>query len=76
MEHRPNFKRLRDAFAILDGIPDKVFDLDAWTVRQGDSLSCGAEQDGWLVDPRGNDHECDECGKTYHVPNDVAVEVF
>ncbi|MGS1035930.1 hypothetical protein NFI99_12690 (plasmid) [Burkholderia glumae] len=37
---------------------------------------CEAEQEGWMVDPRGRDHECDECGQTYHVPDNVAVKVF
>ncbi|CAG9229299.1 hypothetical protein [Burkholderia vietnamiensis] len=37
---------------------------------------CGQRQDGWLVDPRGNDHECDECGQTYRVPDDAAIKFF
>ncbi|MFM2472412.1 zinc ribbon domain-containing protein [Burkholderia cenocepacia] len=35
---------------------------------------CGSSQDGWLIDPRGKDHDCDECGKTYHVPDNVRVD--
>ncbi|NTX18022.1 hypothetical protein [Burkholderia cepacia] len=48
---KPNFELLRDAFAILDGIPEHVFNLDAWTVQQGESLSCGtiACAGGWLA---------------------------
>lgn len=34
---------------------------------------CFAAQDGWLRDPRGMDHECDECGQMYHVPVDVKL---
>ncbi|MFL9921599.1 hypothetical protein PQR75_40860 [Paraburkholderia fungorum] len=37
---------------------------------------CKAEQAGWGLDPRGRDQECDECGQSYHVPDDVAVKVF
>ncbi|CAG9229289.1 hypothetical protein [Burkholderia vietnamiensis] len=48
---RPNFELLRDAFAIIDGIPEHVFDLEAWTVQGGSRLSCGtiACAGGWLA---------------------------
>ncbi|WP_157649200.1 hypothetical protein [Burkholderia ubonensis] len=36
---------------------------------------CFAGQEGWLGDPRGREHECDECGKTYRVPDIVDVKV-
>lgn len=36
---------------------------------------CEAEQEGWLADPRGRDHVCDQCGQAYHVPDDVTVKV-
>jgi hypothetical protein len=39
-----------------------------------DCPHCDARQDGWLIDPRGRNHECDECGKTYHVPSDVRMQ--
>jgi len=38
-----------------------------------DCPHCGEPQDGWLIDPRGMDHECDGCGETYHVPSDVRM---
>lgn len=47
---RPNFELLRDAFAILDGIPDSAIDL--WTWRQkGHEAACGtiACAAGWLA---------------------------
>ncbi|MFW6855296.1 hypothetical protein ACODYM_28815 [Burkholderia gladioli] len=48
---RPNFELLRDAFAIIDGIPDQAFRLDAWVKRRGDALDCGtiACAGGWLA---------------------------
>jgi uncharacterized Zn finger protein len=46
------------------------------TVQEVVCPHCGEEQDGWLVDPRGRDHECDQCGETYHVPHDVTIKVF
>jgi hypothetical protein len=49
--NRPNFDLLRDAFAIMDGIPSRVIDLDSWTTEQGKTLSCGtiACAGGWLA---------------------------
>jgi len=48
---RPNFDLLRDAFAIIDGIPEASFRLDFWTSKQGKSLSCGtiACAGGWIA---------------------------
>jgi hypothetical protein len=48
---RPNFERLRDAFAIIDGIPKKAFDLDMWVSQRGKNKSCGtiACAAGWLA---------------------------
>lgn len=47
---RPNFDRLRDAFAILDGIPKKAWRLEAWRSR-GSAPVCGtiACAAGWLA---------------------------
>lgn len=46
------------------------------TVQSVVCPNCNAEQEGWVVDPRGRDHECDECGQKYHVPANVDVKVF
>jgi len=48
---RPNFELLRDAFAIIDGIPEAAFNLCAWTSKKGESLSCGtiACAGGWIA---------------------------
>jgi len=47
---RPNFERLRQAFAIIDGIPARVFNLDAWVSRdngpQCGTIACAG---GWLA---------------------------
>jgi hypothetical protein len=34
---------------------------------------CGVEQEGWVKDPRGSTETCEDCGKDYHVPNDVPI---
>lgn len=39
-----------------------------------DCPHCDAQQDGWLSDPRGKDHECEDCGEHYHVPADVKLD--
>lgn len=46
--------------------------LMVWSVSI-DCPHCRASQDGWLADPRGKDHECDDCGKRYRVPADIRV---
>lgn len=38
-----------------------------------DCPHCDRPQDGWLVDPRGSEHQCDECGLKYFVPQDVKL---
>jgi hypothetical protein len=50
MSTRPNFERLRDAFAILDGLPEEAIKL--WTWREkGRKPECGtiACAAGWLA---------------------------
>lgn len=44
------YPALRDAFAIIDGIPDRAFDLDSVLRKKGQSLQCGtiACAAGWL----------------------------
>lgn len=34
---------------------------------------CGASQNGFLNDPRGGDFICDDCEKSYHVPQDALL---
>ncbi|PLC44505.1 hypothetical protein C0Q88_07445 [Ralstonia pickettii] len=48
---KPNFELLKDAYAIIDGIPGRVIDLDMWTAETGDSQFCGtiACAAGWLA---------------------------
>ena len=36
---------------------------------------CDAEVGDWLGDPRGQDVECDECGKAFHVHADADFEL-
>lgn len=36
---------------------------------------CGKQQDGFIGDPRGEEFECDDCGKTYKVHNDADIEM-
>lgn len=40
-----------------------------------DCPRCGAEQDGWLVDPRGREQTCDECKQPYEVAPDASVQI-
>ncbi|MCY1299881.1 hypothetical protein D9M69_493940 [compost metagenome] len=46
-----NFERLREAYAIIDGIPDKAFDLDDVITKSDGDLQCGtiACAAGWLM---------------------------
>ncbi|MPQ56376.1 hypothetical protein [Duganella sp. FT27W] len=48
--NKPNFELLKDAYAIIYGIPAEVIDLDSIIKSRGDSLSCGtvACAFGWL----------------------------
>jgi hypothetical protein len=36
---------------------------------------CGAEQDGWMVDPRGREQTCDACNQPYQVAPDALVQI-
>jgi len=38
-----------------------------------DCPHCEATQEGWLADPRQDDHTCDDCGGVYRVPADVKL---
>ncbi len=40
-----------------------------------DCPHCGAEQDGWMVDPRGCEQTCDECKLPYEVAADASVHI-
>jgi hypothetical protein len=46
-----NYELLREAYAIIGGIPDEVFDLETIVKRRGDSLACGTIccAAGWLA---------------------------
>jgi transposase-like protein len=37
---------------------------------------CGEEQGGWLADPRGGEHACDDCGKAYRVGDTPSYRFF
>ncbi|QBC45887.1 hypothetical protein [Iodobacter fluviatilis] len=38
--------------------------------------ACNAEQENWIKDPRGDEHECDACGKTYRVSIAAQIEII
>lgn len=40
-----------------------------------DCPHCGAEQDGWMVDPRGLEQTCDACKQPYKVATDALVQI-
>lgn len=46
----PNYELLKDAYAIIGGIPDEAFRLSLVVTRRGESLECGtiACAAGWL----------------------------
>lgn len=48
--NKPNYELLRQAYAILDGIPQEAIDLDHVIKQRGQSLKCGtiACGIGWL----------------------------
>lgn len=48
---KPNYELLRDAYAIIDGIPPRKIDLDAIQESKGESLTCGTIccAAGWLA---------------------------
>lgn len=47
----PNYNLLKDAYAVIDGIPAEAIDLDSWRLRTGESLGCDtiACAAGWLA---------------------------
>ncbi|MBF3843981.1 hypothetical protein ISG21_00570 [Burkholderia pseudomallei] len=51
----------------------QVEKLQVWSLSL-DCPHCESTQDGWVADPRGREHECDECGQNYLVPKDVPFE--
>jgi hypothetical protein len=49
--HYPDIRLLKDAYAIIDGVPNSAFSLKQWRLRQGKNLTdgticCAA---GWLT---------------------------
>lgn len=40
-----------------------------------DCPHCGAEQDGWMVDPRGLEQTCDQCNQPYEVAPEASVQI-
>lgn len=40
-----------------------------------DCPHCGAELDGWAVDPRGRETICDECKQAFSIAADAAVSI-
>ncbi|MFP3637596.1 hypothetical protein [Paraburkholderia sp. SIMBA_054] len=64
------------AYSLQQESKIKCVDSMTVTVRSIICPNCEAEQEGWLADPRGRDHECDACGETYRVPDNIAVKVF
>lgn len=47
----PNYELLKDAYAIIDGIPESAFNLRRWRTAEGESLECGTIccAAGWLA---------------------------
>lgn len=41
-----------------------------------DCPKCNAEQNGWVGDPRGQDHQCDACGTEFHVAQDADINLI
>lgn len=37
---------------------------------------CGAEQEGFVTDPRGGTFECDDCGRKYYVPFEPVIKFY
>ena len=48
---QPNYELLKDAYQIIDGIPDHLVYLDNIVSRKGDNLTCGTVccAAGWLA---------------------------
>lgn len=40
-----------------------------------DCPHCGAELDGWAVDPRGRETTCDECKQPFTIAPDASVSI-
>lgn len=40
-----------------------------------DCPHCGAELDGWCVDPRGRDTTCDDCKLAFTIAADAVVSI-
>lgn len=49
--NKPNYTIMREAYAIIGGIPEHAFDLSSVVSRTGESLECGtiACAAGWLA---------------------------
>ncbi len=52
----------------------KEFELSAYLAKI-ECPHCGHENSGFLSDPRGSDTECDGCGETFKIPNDIDVVI-
>ncbi|HYC42004.1 MAG TPA: hypothetical protein VEB70_03325 [Noviherbaspirillum sp.] len=51
MDTAPNFELIKDAYAIIDGIPETAIDLDRLVSRRGETLEHGTvcSPAGWLA---------------------------
>lgn len=51
MDTAPNFELIKDAYAIIDGIPETAIDLDRLVSRRGETLDYGTvcSPAGWLA---------------------------
>lgn len=51
MDTAPNFELIKDAYAIIDGIPETAIDLDRLVSRRGETLEYGTicSPAGWLA---------------------------
>jgi hypothetical protein len=51
MDTAPNFELIKDAYAIIDGIPETALDLDRLVSRRGETLEFGTvcSPAGWLA---------------------------
>ncbi|MCG7643739.1 hypothetical protein MHM99_19850 [Alteromonas sp. MmMcT2-2] len=36
---------------------------------------CHSQQDGFIGDPRNETVDCEDCGKTFHIPPDADIEL-
>jgi hypothetical protein len=70
----PNYELLKDAYAIIDGIPDEYFDLEKIVKNDTKHVGCGtiACAAGWLgLHPKFN-----ELGYTVNVNSGITVASF